>query len=99
MRQIPLRAVPSQACSVVLGGQNCQVSVYQKSTGVFLDLLVNHAPVAMAVLCHDRVWLIRESYSGFIGDLAFIDTQGRDDPDYTGFGGRFQLMYREEADL
>ncbi|CUK22902.1 phage baseplate plug family protein [Achromobacter xylosoxidans] len=99
MRQIPLRAVPAQACSVVLGGQNCQVSVYQKSTGVYLDLQVNHEPVAMAVLCHDRVWLIREIYSGFVGDLTFVDTQGRDDPAYTGLGSRFQLMYRESTDL
>lgn len=99
MRKIPLRAVPAQACSVVLGGQNCQVSVYQKSTGVYLDLRVNHQPVAMAVLCHDRVWLIRETYSGFVGDLTFVDTQGRDDPVYTGFGDRFQLMYRESTDL
>lgn len=99
MRKIPLRAVPAQACSVVLGGQNCQVSVYQKSTGVYLDLQVNHEPVAIAVLCHDRVWLIRETYSGFVGDLTFVDTQGRDDPVYKGFGGRFQLMYRESTDL
>ncbi|MCG2596556.1 MULTISPECIES: phage baseplate plug family protein [Burkholderiales] len=99
MRQIPLRAVPAQACNVVLGGQNCQVSVYQKSTGVYLDLQVNHEPIAMAVLCHDRVWLIREAYSGFVGDLAFVDTQGRDDPVYAGFAGQFQLMYRESTDL
>ncbi|MFM9934198.1 phage baseplate plug family protein [Achromobacter xylosoxidans] len=99
MRKIPLRAVPAQTCCVVLGGQNCQVSVYQKSTGVYLDLQVNHEPVAMAVLCHDRVWLIRETYSGFVGDLTFVDTQGRDDPVYKGFGGRFQLMYRESTHL
>lgn len=99
MRQIPLRAVPAQACSVVLGGQNCQVSVYQKSTGLYLDLQVNHEPVAMAVLCHDRVWLIRETYSGFVGDLTFVDTHGRDDPVYIGLGSRFQLMYRESTDL
>lgn len=99
MRKIPLRAVPAQACSVVLGGQNCQISVYQKSTGVYLDLQVNHEPVAMAVLCHDRVWLIRETYSGFVGDLIFVDTQGLDDPACTGLGDRFQLLYRESTDL
>ncbi|MCY1196905.1 hypothetical protein D9M72_82610 [compost metagenome] len=73
--------------------------MYQKSTGLFLDLMVNHDPVAMAVLCHDRVRLIREVYSGFVGDLAFVDTQGREAPTYTGFGGRFQLMYLEASDL
>ncbi|OZI39038.1 hypothetical protein CEG14_05745 [Bordetella genomosp. 1] len=99
MRQIPLRAVPAQTCSVVLGGQNCQVAVYQKSTGVFLDLQVNHQPLALAVLCRDRVRVVRERYSPFVGDIAFVDTQGREDPEYAGFGGRFQLMYLEESDL
>lgn len=99
MRQIPLRAMPAQTCSVLLGGQNCQISVYQKSTGLFLDLMVNHQPLAMAILCHDRVRLIREAYSGFAGDLAFVDAQGREDPFYTGLGGRFQLMYLEASDL
>lgn len=99
MREIPLLREPSQTCSVVLEGQSCQLSVYQKSTGVFLDLRINHGPVAMAVLCHDRVRLIREIYSGFVGDLAFVDTQGREDPFYTGFGGRFKLMYLEASDL
>lgn len=99
MQTIPLQAVPSQSLSVLLAGQNCQINVYQKSTGLFLDLSMNNAPVLTTVICRDRVKLVRQSYHGFVGDLAFVDTQGKSDPDYTGLAGRFALAYLEAADL
>lgn len=99
MNIIPLQAVPSQTLSVMLGGQNCQIEVYQKTTGVYLDLYINNAPIITTVLCRDRVRLIRQPYFGFIGDLTFADTQGANDPDYTGLGGRFELVYLEAVDL
>ena len=45
MKGIPLKPVPSQTLSVLLNGQNCQISVYQKSTGVYLDLHINNSPI------------------------------------------------------
>lgn len=99
MLQISLSAVPSQSLSVQLAGQQCQIDVYQKSTGVFLDLSVNNAPIVTAMLCLDRVTLVRHRHLGFIGDLAFVDTQGAADPDYTGFGARYLLIYLEASEL
>lgn len=99
MQVIPLSAVPSQALSVLLAGQNCQIKVYQKTTGLYLDFSMNDAPVKSGVLCLDRVQLIRHAYLGFIGDLTFFDTQGVSDPAYTGLGSRWQLAYLEAADL
>lgn len=96
MNIIPLRAIPSQRMSVLLDGQNCQINVYQKSTGLFLDLYVNNSPVALTVLCRDRNRLVRFAYRGFVGDLAFIDTQGRQDPEHSGLGDRYLLAYLEE---
>ena len=32
-------------------------------------------------------------YTGFIGNLLFIDTQGNSDPSYDGLGSRFSLVY------
>lgn len=91
--QIPLQAVPSQILAVQLGQQACLISVYQKRTGLFLDLTINNAPVITGVLCRDRVWIVRNAYLGFVGDLTFADTQGVSDPDYTGLAGRFQLLW------
>lgn len=91
--QIPLSAAPSQIVATLLGTQQCRIAVYQKRTGLFLDLFVNDKAVALGILCRDRVWLIRDAYFGFTGDLAFIDTQGVADPDYTGLAGRYQLVW------
>lgn len=99
MLQIPISAVPSQSLSVQLAGQQCQINVYQKSTGVFMDLLVDNAPIVTTMLCQDRVKLVRHQHLGFVGDLAFVDTQGAQDPEYTGFGSRYLLIYLEASEL
>ncbi len=99
MKWIPLQPVPSQTLSVVLSGQNCQISVYQKSTGLYLDLKVDDAAIVTTVLCHDRVRLVRSAYLGFAGDLAFEDTLGQTDPQYDSLGSRFVLSYLEPGEL
>lgn len=99
MKIIPIQATPAQSLSVVLAGQNCQINLYQKSTGVYLDLYVSNSPIITATICLDSVLLVRETYLGFIGDLAMVDLQGNSDPVYTGFGTRYVLVYVEAADL
>ena len=99
MLVIPVAAKPSQKLSVLLAGQNCQINVYQKTTGLYLDLAINNVPVKSGIVCRDRVRLIRHPYLGFIGDLMFADTQGTSDPSSDGLGSRFLLVYLEAADL
>ncbi|ALJ98698.1 MULTISPECIES: phage baseplate plug family protein [Burkholderia] len=99
MLTLPITARPAQNFSVLLAGQNCQISVYQKTTGLYLDLAVNNATIKGGIICRDRVRLIRYAYLGFIGDLTFFDTQGVDDPQYAGLGTRWQLVYLEAGDL
>lgn len=99
MKEIPLQAVPSQRLSVVLAAQNCQIAVYQKSTGMYLDLAINDMSIVSTRLCRDRVRLVRQEYLGFVGDLVLMDTQGREDPRYEGLGVRWRLRYLEAADL
>lgn len=99
MKTIPLQAVPSQSLSVLLAQQNCQISVYQKTTGLFFDLSINDAPVVTSVICRDRTRLVRQQYHGFAGELAFADMLGTSDPDYTLLGSRFVLVYLEPGDL
>jgi hypothetical protein len=99
MLTISLQATPSQSLSVVLAGQNCQINVYQKSTGMYLDLYVSNSPIITTTVCLDRVRLVRETYLGFVGDLAFADTHGASDPVYTGLGTQYVLLYLEATDL
>lgn len=99
MLNVPLTANPSQKLSVLLAGQNCQIAVYQKTTGLYLDLAMNNAQIKSGIVCRDRVLLIRHAYLGFVGDLAFFDTQGVADPAYAGLGARWQLVYLEAGDI
>lgn len=91
--RIPLTPTPSQTLSVTLGTQRCAISVYQKSTGLYFDLSVAGAPVVAGMICRNLTNLVRSSYAAFVGNLAFVDTMGSDDPDYTGLGARYQLVY------
>lgn len=91
--EIPLAALAAQAFSVQLGGKSCRIRVYQKRTGLFVDLSVNDRRVLSGILCKDRTWVVRGAHFGFPGDLTFIDTQGNSDPDYSGLGTRFRLVW------
>lgn len=90
---IPTDAVPAQVLTVQLGNQPCRIDVYQRSTGLFVDLYVADRPVVLGVLARDRNVLVVDEYHGFTGDIVFYDTQGRDDPTYDGLGTRWQLLW------
>jgi hypothetical protein len=96
---VPLRPLPRQTTQCQLGGQPVVISVYQFQVGLFVDISVGAVPVVGGVIAQSRNRLVRYAYYGFVGDLIFIDTQGDDDPVYTGLGTRWQLTYLEAADL
>lgn len=91
--QILLSSLPAQSLYVQLGNQTCRLKVYQKMTGLYLDLDVDNVRVVSGALCRDRVWIVRDGYLGFTGDLAFVDGQGTSDPDYTGLADRYALLW------
>ena len=93
MQTVPLQPVPSQSTKVVLGGQNCQILVYQKPQGVFVDINADGVDISVGTIARDAVPLICREYAGFIGNLLFIDTQGSDDPSDEGLGDRWTLVY------
>lgn len=93
MQVIPLTSVASQSFTIQLNGQNCAINLYQKNTGLFFDLTIDSTPIVTSMICLNAVGLVRESYLGFTGQLVFIDTQGTDNPDYTGLGSRYILTY------
>lgn len=106
MQIIPLQAVPSQTLVVTLGAQQCTINVYQKFYGVFLDLFATNTisgPLPTLIIggqiCQNINLIVRSLYLGFIGDLAFVDTQGKSNPIYTGLGTRFLLVYLTPAEV
>ena len=51
------------------------------------------------MLCENLNVIVRDAYLGFIGDLAFYDTQGDTAPVYTGLGSRYVLEYFAPSEL
>ena len=98
MIQIPLQSVPSQIVKIVLGGQNVQIAVYQKDEGIFVDVNSGGTDIVIAVLAHNGVPIVCREYTGFLGNLMFIDTQGESDPAYAGIGSRYQLIYMDQTE-
>ena len=93
MQTVPLQPVPSQSTKVVLGGQNCQILIYQKPQGCFVDINADGVDIVVGIIGRDAVPLVCREYAGFSGNLLFIDSQGSADPSYDGLGSRFDLVY------
>lgn len=91
---IPLTQVGSQTFTILLSSQQCNINVYQLSTGLYCDIVANQTNIVTTMLCLNLVGLVREAYLGFTGQLFFFDTQGTSDPDYSGLGTRYQLVYQ-----
>lgn len=106
MQVVPLQAVPSQQFTIGLNNQNCTISVYQKTTGLYFDLLLDNVPVSTTVRCLNCARLLEDrQYAGFVGDFIFVDVQSQNgalsgtDPTYTGLGTQYELWFLEAADL
>ena len=96
---MPTPALPNQQLQVQLGGQNCSLNIYQTNYGLFIDVYIETTPIILGVCCENLNLIVRDAYLGFIGDLGWFDSQGTEDPVYTGIGTRYQLWYLEAADL
>lgn len=99
MLNVPVTATPSQQLSITLASQPLQISIYTLRTGLYMDVLLNGAVIVQGIRCQYNNKIVREAYSGFIGDFTFTDTQGTNDPTYDGLGARYQLIYLEASDL
>jgi len=97
---IPVQAVPNQTLSLTLNDQAVTLNIYQKSSGLYMDVLVNNTDVIVGgVICQNLNRIVRDLYLGFTGDFSWFDNQGNSDPEYTGIGDRWTLLYLEPADL
>lgn len=98
---IPTAAVASQVLTTQPADQQLTLSIYQTTTGLYLDLAVGSAvtPVLYGMFCRDRVRLVRDTYWGITGDLMWVDLQGASDPSYEGLGTRWVLFWLSADDV
>lgn len=99
MLSITMQPVPSQIVKAAIAGQNFQILLQQKQTGLFADVAVNGVDVVTGVIVRDIVPIISRTYFGVAGNLVIVDTQGADDPYYSGLGSRWQLAYLTDAEI
>lgn len=98
---VPTNDIANQTILTTLNNQTCQLNLYQKRTGFFMDLYVSNALVLGGVLCRNQCFLVMNVYLGFVGDFMWVDTQGQNaDPIVGGgIGTRFQLVYLFPSDI
>ena len=94
---VPLVPTPAQTLSINLGGQQVRLTVSQKAFGLFVDVYKSDVLVIGGVLARNLTRLVRGAYLGFVGDLYFYDTQGKNDPKYDALGSRYVLLYDDAA--
>lgn len=98
MQTIPIQAVANQIVKIVLDGQNCQILIAQRNENIFVDVNVNGVDLVCNALARDSVPIICREYVGFSGQLMFIDSSAADDPQFSGFGTRWFLVYLSESE-
>ena len=67
---------------------------------IYCDLSLGSVNLWSGIPCLNAVSIGVKSYLPFTGYLMFVDSQGNENPDYTGIGdgGRFQLLYFTTVD-
>ncbi len=99
MQIIPVQDTAAQTFTINLAGQQCQINLYIRTTGLYCDLYVNNSLIIGGVICENLARIVQNTYLGFLGDLVWLDTQGVDDPASPGLGSRFVFYYLSVADV
>lgn len=96
---VPIQALKSQQVQVQLNGQACTLNIYQQAFGLYIDVYVGATLIIAGVIAENLNRIVRSIYLGFSGDFTFWDTQGTENPVYTGLGSRWQLVYMEASEV
>lgn len=96
---IPTQPLANQSFQCQLGGQATTLNIYQQAYGLYVDVYIGADLIIGGVIAENYNRIVRSQYLGYLGDFIFVDTQGNDDPVYTGLGSRYQLVYLEQSEL
>ena len=98
MKVVPVSAVPSQTFQVILDNQDCDIDLFTRGDHLFMSLYVDGEPVQCSALCLNMVSIIQMPNNSFFGTLAFVDTLGESNPEYSELGSRYLLTYWSEGE-
>ncbi len=102
MIQVPLGQIPAQTLYIILGDQNCTISVYWRQGRLYLDLSVDDVLICEGTICQNMADIVQSPSPDFSGTLAFFDLEGDHAPEWeglhTGQDGRFVLVYLDSGE-
>ena len=93
MLYINIQPLPAQTFQVVLTGQECTISLYQRIGRMFLDLAVGDVRICRGAVCQIDTDVVQNATLNFAGQLRWIDMRGDNAPQYDGVGERYFLTY------
>lgn len=93
MIKITLAPIPSQSFQVVLDGQYCAISLYQRGKRMYLDLLADDQTICQGAICVNRTEIVQSPSQYFTGGLYFYDAKGDDAPQWDRLEERFFLIF------
>lgn len=85
--EVPLQQVPNQTFGVRLGGSNYELTLNYRAGGLYLSVVKDNEPVVYNRICQNN---------NPIDQFFFSDIVGNENPDYTGLGDRFRLLWSDE---
>lgn len=108
MQRIPLRPVPNQSLEIVLGGQNCTLRLYTRTSAgiaaesgvdvLYCDVVCNGVMVMAGMICQDMTPIKAYDYLPFQGQLLFCDMQGDAPPHWSGLDARWVLVWLADGE-
>ena len=94
--EIPVDAIPWQEFSIVLNDYKCLISLRQVAENIYCDLTVDDIEICKGAICEDHSAINQYPSRYFDGVLYFVDTKGKENPQYQGLGDRWILLYEYE---
>lgn len=91
--QIPIKAVAAQTLDITLNNQYVSIALQSRNGRMYASVSLDKTPIVLERVCLDGVPIVNEAYHGMVGDLYFVDTQGKSDPTWSEIGTRFILVY------
>lgn len=95
MITIALQPVPNQTVSCAAGGQQLRLAIYHRLGKIYMDVNCNGTDIANGAICLNGAKVVKSAYL-MVGNLAIVDIQGANDPEYSGLGSRYLLIYDEQ---
>lgn len=98
MLRIDIEANPAQTFQVLLDGQECTISLFQRLGKMYLDLMVGDTVICQGAICQYGADILQFRTPYFKGSLRFYDTIGARAPEWHGVGSRYFLLYFSEGE-